>query len=38
LQAFGRQKGRLEQGEMLLKGAEQVLPVPSGGFCWCLAD
>lgn len=38
LQAFGRQKGRLEQGEMLLKGAEQVLPVPSGGFCWWLAD
>lgn len=38
LQAFGRRQGRLEQGEMLLKGAEQVLPVPSGGFCWWLAE
>ena len=38
LQAFGSRQGRLEQGEMLLKGAEQVLPVPSGGFCWWLAE
>lgn len=36
LQQFGDQ-GTLEQGEMQLRGAAEVLPVPSGGFCWWLA-
>ena len=36
LQQFGAQ-GTLEQGEMQLRGAAEVLPVPSGGFCWWLA-
>ncbi|MCA1963785.1 MAG: class I SAM-dependent methyltransferase [Prosthecobacter sp.] len=35
-QEFGPD-GRLEAGEMLLRGAEGVLPVPSGSFCWWLA-
>lgn len=30
--------GRLEAGEMLLRGAQDVLPVPSGSCCWWLAD
>jgi 23S rRNA (cytosine1962-C5)-methyltransferase len=34
LQGFGGKGGKLEQGEMVLKGAEKVLPVPSGGYCW----
>jgi 23S rRNA (cytosine1962-C5)-methyltransferase len=38
LQAFGRRPGRLEHGEMLLKGAEDVLAVPSGSHCWWLAS
>jgi 23S rRNA (cytosine1962-C5)-methyltransferase len=37
-QAFGARGGHLEQGEMQLRGAENVLPVPSGGFCWWLKD
>jgi 23S rRNA (cytosine1962-C5)-methyltransferase len=36
LQQFGGH-GTLEQGEMQLRGADQVLPVPSGSFCWWLA-
>ncbi len=36
LQEFGRRGGRLEHGEMLLRGADAVLPVPSGSFCWWL--
>lgn len=31
-------RGRLEHGEMQLRGSPQVLPVPSGSFCWWLAD
>lgn len=38
LQAFGAHGGHLEQGEMQLRGAENVLPVPSGSFCWWLKD
>ena len=38
LQAFGSGGGHFEQGEMQLRGAENVLPVPSGGFCWWLKD
>lgn len=38
LQAFGARGGHFEQGEMQLRGAENVLPVPSGGFCWWLKD
>ena len=38
LQAFGCRPGRLEHGEMLLKGAEEVLAVPSGSHCWWLAS
>lgn len=30
-------KGTLDSGEMLLRGAEKVLPVPSGSYCWWLA-
>ena len=37
LQRFGRESGHLEQGEMLLRGADDVLTVPSGSFCWWLA-
>jgi 23S rRNA (cytosine1962-C5)-methyltransferase len=36
LQQFGKQ-GKLDQGEMQLRGTHQVLPVPSGSFCWWLA-
>ena len=32
-QAFGV-KGALDHGEMLLCGSEDVLPVPSGSYCW----
>ncbi len=38
LQAFGSRGGHFEQGEMQLRGAENVLPVPSGGYCWWLKD
>lgn len=38
LQAFGSRGGHFEQGEMQLRGADNVLPVPSGGFCWWLKD
>jgi 23S rRNA (cytosine1962-C5)-methyltransferase len=34
LQEFGRLGGSLEQGEMQLRGGKDVLPVPSGSFCW----
>ncbi len=37
LQQFGRNGGRLEHGEMQLRGAKDVLPVPSGSFAWWLA-
>lgn len=37
LQQFGRNGGRLEHGEMQLRGAAKVLPVPSGSFAWWLA-
>jgi 23S rRNA (cytosine1962-C5)-methyltransferase len=36
LQQFGKQ-GTLEHGEMQLRGKNDVLPVPSGSFCWWLA-
>lgn len=38
LQQFGAKGGTLEQGEMVLRGNETVLPVPSGGFCWWLGS
>ena len=38
LQAMSRHPGRLEQGEMLLKGGASVLPVPSGSYCWWLHE
>jgi 23S rRNA (cytosine1962-C5)-methyltransferase len=31
------QRGNFEQGEMLLRGGEAVLPVPSGSYCWWIA-
>lgn len=34
LQEFGSKGGALESGEMLLRGGKDVLPVPSGSFCW----
>ncbi|MCB1277911.1 class I SAM-dependent methyltransferase [Prosthecobacter sp.] len=37
LQQFGQKSGKLEHGEMQLRGAKDVLPVPSGSFCWWLA-
>lgn len=37
LQEFGQKRGKLEHGEMVLRGAKHVLPVPSGGYCWWLA-
>lgn len=37
LQQFGQKGGKLENGEMQLRGASDVLPVPSGSFCWWLA-
>lgn len=36
-QQFGARGGTLEHGEMLLRGAPQVLTVPSGSYCWWLA-
>lgn len=36
LQQFGG-KGSLDHGEMQLRGGAEVLPVPSGSFCWWLA-
>jgi 23S rRNA (cytosine1962-C5)-methyltransferase len=30
--------GQLDHGEMQLRGAAQVLPVPSGSFCWWLGQ
>jgi 23S rRNA (cytosine1962-C5)-methyltransferase len=37
LQQFGRNGGKVEHGEMQLRGAVNVLPVPSGSFAWWLA-
>jgi 23S rRNA (cytosine1962-C5)-methyltransferase len=37
LQQFGRKSGTVEHGEMVLRGKKEVLPVPSGGYCWWLA-
>jgi 23S rRNA (cytosine1962-C5)-methyltransferase len=37
LQQFGRKSGQVEHGEMQLRGASNVLPVPSGSFAWWLA-
>lgn len=31
-------RGRLDHGEMQLRGTSQVLPVPSGSFCWWLGE
>lgn len=36
-QQFGRKAGKVEHGEMQLRGAASVLPVPSGSFAWWLA-
>lgn len=36
-QEFQRGEDEFEHGEMLLRGRESVLPVPSGSFCWWLA-
>ncbi len=36
-QQFGRNGGKVEHGEMQLRGAAEVLPVPSGSFAWWLA-
>jgi 23S rRNA (cytosine1962-C5)-methyltransferase len=36
-QEFNRGADGFEHGEMLLRGAESVLPVPSGSYCWWLA-
>lgn len=38
LQETEGRKGRLECGEMVLRGGGRVLPVPSGSFCWWLGD
>ena len=38
LQQFGRSGGKVEQGEMQLRGGASVLPVPSGSYAWWLAD
>ena len=37
LQQFGRKSGKVEHGEMQLRGASGVLPVPSGSYAWWLA-
>lgn len=37
LQQFAQKQGTLEHGEMVLRGAKNVLPVPSGSYCWWLA-
>lgn len=34
LQEFGGSGGDLESGEMQLRGSSDVLPVPSGSYCW----
>lgn len=31
-------EGRFEHGEMLLRGGEGVLPVPSGSYCWWVRE
>lgn len=36
-QQFGRKGGKVEHGEMQLRGSKDVLPVPSGSFAWWLA-
>ncbi len=36
-QEFGQAGGLVEHGEMLLRGGEGVLPVPSGSYCWWVA-
>ncbi|TLD72081.1 hypothetical protein FEM03_04970 [Phragmitibacter flavus] len=36
-QEFNRGADEFEMGEMQLRGAEGVLPVPSGSYCWWLA-
>jgi 23S rRNA (cytosine1962-C5)-methyltransferase len=36
-QQFGRNGGKVEHGEMQLRGAANVLPLPSGSFAWWLA-
>lgn len=36
-QQFGRRQGSLDAGEMELRGAAGVLPVPSGSYCWWVA-
>lgn len=36
-QQFGRDGGKVEHGEMQLRGAANVLPLPSGSFAWWLA-
>jgi 23S rRNA (cytosine1962-C5)-methyltransferase len=36
LQQFGRQGGKVEEGEMVLRGDGKVLPVPSGSYAWWL--
>lgn len=36
-QQFCRKSGKVEHGEMQLRGAASVLPVPSGSFAWWLA-
>jgi 23S rRNA (cytosine1962-C5)-methyltransferase len=38
LQEMSARSGQLEQGEMVLRGKDDVLPVPSGSFCWWLGD
>ena len=37
-QQFGRNGGKVEHGEMQLRGAPGVLPLPSGSFAWWLGD
>ncbi len=37
LQQFGQKGGKVEHGEMQLRGSAKVLPVPSGSFAWWLA-
>lgn len=37
-QQFGQNGGKVEHGEMQLRGASGVLPVPSGSFAWWLGD
>ncbi len=37
-QQFGRNGGKVEHGEMQLRGEARVLPLPSGSFAWWLVD